>query len=93
MTPKNQEKQENQEVFSGLLTRKAVKFPETAVVISQALVGAVCIIRMHHFDVLSGFMAVLSILIPSLSKNRVKKALQFRFFARKSYLFTSSWLC
>ena len=35
-----------------LLTRKAVILPETAVVISQALVGAECIIRMHHFDVL-----------------------------------------
>ena len=35
-----------------LLTRKAVKLPETAVVISQALVGAECIIRMHHFAVL-----------------------------------------
>ena len=38
-----------------LLTRKAVKLPETAVVISQALVGAICIIRMHHFDVLWPF--------------------------------------
>ena len=38
-----------------LLTRKAVILPETAVVISQALVGAECIIRMHHFDVLWSF--------------------------------------
>ena len=35
-----------------LLTRKAVKLPETAVEYSQALVGAECIIRMHHFVVL-----------------------------------------
>jgi len=41
-----------------LLTRKAVKLPETDVMISQALVGAECIIWMHHFEVLHFFVNI-----------------------------------
>ena len=73
-----------------LLSRKAIKLPETGVILGQALVGAEWILLMHDFELIWHF---LSILLPLLGKNRVEKVLRFIFFAKNSYKFTSNWLC